>query len=105
MVVAETCVDLARSFVGIAVKAGSAHPDIATESALRATLLAARAVAYSRIGASGISFAQLIERMGIASEINARAGYSVGLYRRTARQWRGRPCGAAAQRAEAGQRR
>jgi molybdate transport system substrate-binding protein len=72
-VVAETCVDLARSLVGIAVKAGSAHPDITTESALRATLLGARAVAYSRIGASGILFAQLIERMGIACEINARA--------------------------------
>jgi molybdate transport system substrate-binding protein len=72
-VVAESCVDLARSFVGIAVKAGADHPDIATESALRATLLGARAVAYSRIGASGIFFAQLIERMGIASEINARA--------------------------------
>jgi molybdate transport system substrate-binding protein len=54
------------------VKAGAAHPEIATESALRATLLGAR-VAYSRIGASGIFFAQLIERMGIASEINARA--------------------------------
>jgi molybdate transport system substrate-binding protein len=39
---------------------------------LRATLLGAR-VAYSRIGASGIFFAQLIERMGIASEINAKA--------------------------------
>jgi molybdate transport system substrate-binding protein len=30
-------------------------------------------VAYSRIGASGILFAQLIERLGIASEVNARA--------------------------------
>ncbi len=40
---------------------------------LRATLLGARSVAYSRIGASGIFFADLIERMGIASEINARA--------------------------------
>ena len=69
---AESCVDLARSFVGIAVKAGPAHPDIATEAALRATLLAARSVAYSRIGASGILFAQLIERMGIAAEINAQ---------------------------------
>jgi molybdate transport system substrate-binding protein len=68
----QSCVDLARSFVGIAVKAGEAHPDIATEAALRAALLGAR-VAYSRIGASGILFAQLIERMGIASEINARA--------------------------------
>ncbi len=65
-VVAESCVDLAHSFVGIAVKAGADHPDIATEAALRATLLGARSVAYSRIGASGIFFAQLIERMGIA---------------------------------------
>ena len=72
-VVADSCVDLARSYVGIAVKVGATHPDIATEPALRAALLAARAVAYSRIGASGILFAQLIERLGIASEINARA--------------------------------
>src|SRR4029079_4367276 len=72
-VVADSCVDLARSYVGLAVKAGSAHTDIATETALRAALPGARAVAYSRIGASGILFAQLIERLGIASEINARA--------------------------------
>jgi len=72
-VVADSCVDLARSYVGIAVKAGAARPDIATGPALRAALLAARSVAYSRIGASGILFAQLIERLGIASEINARA--------------------------------
>ncbi len=71
-VAAETCVDLARSLVGIAVRAGVVHPDITTQSALRATLLGARGVAYSRIGASGILFAQLIERMAIASEINAR---------------------------------
>jgi molybdate transport system substrate-binding protein len=72
-VVAASCVDLARSFVGVAVKAGAAHPDIATEPALRAALLGAHAIAYSRIGASGIFFAQLIERMGIASEIDAHA--------------------------------
>lgn len=72
-VVAASCVDLARSFVGVAVKAGAAHPDIATEPALRAALLGAHSIAYSRIGASGIFFAQLIERLGIASEINARA--------------------------------
>jgi molybdate transport system substrate-binding protein len=73
IVVADSRVDLARSYVGVAVKAGTAHPDIATETALRAALLGARAVAYSRIGASGIFFAHLIERMGIAPEINARA--------------------------------
>ncbi|MGY3138083.1 molybdate transport system substrate-binding protein [Bradyrhizobium sp. USDA 4501] len=69
----ESAVDLARSYVGVAVKAGTAHPDIATEAALRAALLGARAVAYSRLGASGILFAQLIERLGIVEAINARA--------------------------------
>jgi molybdate transport system substrate-binding protein len=72
-VVAESCVDLARSYVGLAVKAGAAHPEIATEASLRAALLGARSVAYSRLGASGILFAKLIEQLGIASDINARA--------------------------------
>src|SRR3954451_11495605 len=35
IVIADSRVDLARSFVGIAVKAGSTHPDIANEAALR----------------------------------------------------------------------
>jgi molybdate transport system substrate-binding protein len=72
-VTAASCLELARSYVGLAVRAGEPHPDISTEPALCAALLGARAVAYSRLGASGILFARLIERMGIASEINARA--------------------------------
>jgi len=68
-----SCVDLARSYVGIAVKAGRAHPDISSEAALRTALTQARAVAYSRIGASGILFAQLIARLGIAHIVNAHA--------------------------------
>jgi len=75
-VVAESRVDLARSWVGLAVKAGKPHPDISTEAALRTTLLKARSVAYSRLGASGIFFAQLIAKMGIEKEINARATIS-----------------------------
>jgi molybdate transport system substrate-binding protein len=77
-VVADSCADLARSFVGIAVKAGAAHPDISTEANLRTALLGARSVAYSRIGASGIFFASLIAQMGIAAEINARANITAG---------------------------
>src|SRR5262245_36975925 len=72
-VAAAGCVDLAKSWVGIAVKAGRAHPDISTEDALRTTLVQARAVAYSRIGASGILFAELIARLGIAHIVNAHA--------------------------------
>src|SRR6202161_1617667 len=72
-VVAESCVDLARSYIGLAVKAGRPHPDISTEPPPRFTLLAARSVAYSRLGASGIFFAQLIAKMGIGNEIKGRA--------------------------------
>jgi molybdate transport system substrate-binding protein len=72
-VAADSRTDLARSYVGVAVKAGTPYPDIATPEALRASLLAARSVAYSRIGASGIYFAQLIAQLGVAADINARA--------------------------------
>jgi molybdate transport system substrate-binding protein len=65
--------DLAHSYVGLAVPRGAAHPDIGTVDALRATLLAAPSLAYSRAGASGIFFAELIERLGIAAEVNAKA--------------------------------
>ena len=77
-VAAESKVDLARSYVGIAVKVGDRHPEIASEPALSQALLAARSVAYSKIGASGIFFAELIKRLGIASEINAKATITSG---------------------------
>jgi len=72
-VAAASYVDIAKSWVGIAVKAGRMHPDISSDAALRATLTNARAVAYSRIGASGILFAELIARLGIAHIVNAHA--------------------------------
>jgi molybdate transport system substrate-binding protein len=65
--------DMALSFVGIAVKAGAAKPDIASLATFKAALLSARSVAYSKIGASGIFFAGLTDRLGIAAEINAKA--------------------------------
>jgi len=72
-VAAASYVDIAKSWVGIAVKAGRAHPDISTDAALRTALTQARAVAYSRIGASGILFAELIARLGIAHIVDANA--------------------------------
>jgi molybdate transport system substrate-binding protein len=65
-----TRTDMAQSFVGIAVRAGAPKPDISSVDAFKATLLAARAVAYSRIGASGIAFAALLDRLGIAASVN-----------------------------------
>lgn len=66
-------VDIARSLVGLAVPAGAPKPDLSTVEATTKALLAARSVVYSRKGQSGIFFAGLIERLGIAAEINARA--------------------------------
>lgn len=68
-----TRVDVVTSTLGVAVLAGTPHPDISTAEAFRKTLLAARSVAYSRGGASGIYFKQMIEKLGIADNINARA--------------------------------
>jgi molybdate transport system substrate-binding protein len=73
VVLAGTTVDLAQSGVGIAVRAGLAKPDIATVAALKRALLAAKSIAFSRQGASGIHFAEVIERLGIAEEIRRKA--------------------------------
>lgn len=63
----------AISLVGIAVKAGSTKPDIGSVAALTSALLEARSIAYSKIGASGVFFAELIQRLGIAEAVNAKA--------------------------------
>lgn len=62
--------DVCVSFVGMAVKAGAPHPDIATVEAFKATLLRARAIAYSKIGASGLYFANLLPRLGLEGQVN-----------------------------------
>lgn len=66
-------VDLARSVVGVAVGAGAPKPDIGSPEAFTRALLDARSLAYSRAGASGIFFADLIRRLGIADRVNAKA--------------------------------
>jgi molybdate transport system substrate-binding protein len=65
--------DLARSFVGVAVRAGAPHPDISTPEAFVAALLGAKSVAMSQAGASGIFMAGLLRRLGIAEAVAAKA--------------------------------
>jgi molybdate transport system substrate-binding protein len=68
-------VTLASSATAVAVKAGAPKPDISTPAAFKAALLDARCVAYTNPaagGASGVYFAQLIERLGIADAIKAK---------------------------------
>ena len=62
----------ARSRVGIAVRAGTAHPDISTVDALRQTLLRARAIAHTVHGASGMYVPTLLEQLGISNELKPK---------------------------------
>jgi molybdate transport system substrate-binding protein len=70
-VVAGSRVDLVRSGVAIAVRAGAPHPDIGSEDAVRRAVLAARTVSYST-GPSGAHLVRLFERWGIAAEVSSR---------------------------------
>jgi molybdate transport system substrate-binding protein len=65
--------DLAQSAVGLAVRAGAPKPDIATVAALRRTLVDTKSIAFTRLGASGVHFAQVIERLGIADDVRRKA--------------------------------
>lgn len=65
--------EVASVGVGLAVASESDSPDIGTVDALVDTLRSARSVAYSRTGASGVYFAGLLEKLGIADEVNKRA--------------------------------
>ena len=59
--------------VGIAVRAGAKKPDVGTVDALKNALLAVKSVAWTQEGASGIYFTKLIERLGIAGPVQAKA--------------------------------
>jgi molybdate transport system substrate-binding protein len=63
--------DLMRSSVSVAVRAGAAVPDISSEAALRAAVLAAPTIGYST-GPSGVALTQLFERWGVAAELQSR---------------------------------
>jgi molybdate transport system substrate-binding protein len=62
-------VTLGASGVGVAVRAGAPRPDVGTVEKLKASLLAAESVAHSKVGASGLYFAQLLKELGIAERL------------------------------------
>ena len=74
-VVSGTETVLASAGSGVAVRKGAPSPDISTPEALKRTLLAAKSISYSDPaggGASGIHFAKVLDRLGIASEMKSR---------------------------------
>ena len=70
-VLAGSKVDLVRSGVAVAVRAGAALPDISSEDAVRLAVRAAPSISYST-GPSGVALAKLFERWGIADEVQSR---------------------------------
>lgn len=71
-IVAGTRADFGRAGLGVAVRSGAPKPDISSVEAFKRTLLAAKAVAYPGKGASGLYFVSLLDRMGIAAEMQSK---------------------------------
>lgn len=65
--------ELARSYIGMVVKAGERKPDISTVEALRATLLAAKSIAYSDSSSGTYLATELFPRLGIAEQMAGKS--------------------------------
>lgn len=68
----DTKVELALSQIGMVVRAGEPKPDIATVDAFRATLLAAKSVAYSDSGSGTYLSKTLFGKLGVAEQVAAK---------------------------------
>ena len=67
--------NFASAAVGVAVRAGAPKPDISSPDALKRLLLAAKSISYAdpaKGGASGVHFAGVLERLGIADEMKPK---------------------------------
>ena len=64
-------IDVARSGVGVAVRAGAPRPDISSAAALRSALLAAKSIVLSS-GPSSVYLPTMFQKMGIADELKPK---------------------------------
>ena len=69
LVLEEGCKTIARSGIGMAVRAGAPKPDISTLAALRDTLLQAESVGYSASESGKYLTTELVQRLGIADQV------------------------------------
>ncbi|BCW35884.1 molybdate ABC transporter substrate-binding protein [Arthrobacter sp. StoSoilA2] len=68
-----TFLPVAKSGIGVAVPPNASSPDIGSVDQLISALLAARSVAYSRNGPSGVYFSRLLRELGIAEQVDSRS--------------------------------
>ena len=73
---------IARVGIGVAVNEHAPSPDISTVEAFKRTLLSAKSIVYidPKVGTSGKHVAEVLDRLGIASEVNAKAKLGQGGY-------------------------
>jgi len=76
-IAAASITDATRSAVGLAIRAGAPKPDIGTAAAFKRTLLTAQSIAYSD-GPSGAYIADLLQRLGIATEMEPKTRLTSG---------------------------
>jgi molybdate transport system substrate-binding protein len=69
LIMAESYTPLARSAIGMAVRAGALNPDISTVDALKRTLLQAKSIAYSASVSGDYLSTELLQRLGIADQV------------------------------------
>lgn len=70
----------ARAVVGVGVARGTPHPDISGVDALRRSLLAAKSIAHTVHGASGMYIPLLLDKLGITGEMKAKTVTRPGGY-------------------------
>ena len=71
-VIRETCKDLARCGLGLAVRASAPKPDISTVETFKRALLAAKSIVRSRDGTSGQYFETLLDRLNIGDKVRPK---------------------------------
>ena len=69
---------LARSAIGMAVRAGAPKPDISSIDALRRTLLQAKSIAYSASISGQYVTTELVQRLGIADQVLGKCRFVGG---------------------------
>ena len=69
LIVGESYTPLARSVIGMAVRAGAPKPDISTVDALKRTLLEAKSIAHSASVSGDYISTELFQRLGIAHHV------------------------------------
>src|SRR5919106_1263779 len=73
LIMAESHTPVARSAIGMAVRAGAPKPDISTVDALRRTLLQAKSIAYSASVSGDYGSTELFQRLGIADHVASKS--------------------------------